>query len=276
MPFVLLCGFPCSGKTTRTEQLRKHIEDTHPNRTVHIVSDHLIGVDRNTVYEDSKQEKEVRGALKSSVIRLMSRENVLILDSLNYIKGFRYELYCAVKSSQTPHCVIHCATPTDQASKWNETRDETDRYSQQILDGLVMRFEAPVGKNRWDSPLFTVLPEDALPFEAICDALFHRKAPPPNMSTVSQPLSQTNFLHELDKITQESISVLMNAQKTCVPGDHIAIPSATDKVHLTRTVNASEFQRIRRQFTSYTKLHPIDEVSRLPNMFVQFINNSIK
>ena len=53
------------------------------------------------------------------------------------------------------------------------------------LDGLVMRFEAPVGKNRWDSPLFTVLPDDVLPCEAICDALFHRKAPPPNMSTVS-------------------------------------------------------------------------------------------
>ena len=53
------------------------------------------------------------------------------------------------------------------------------------LDGLVMRFEAPQPKNRWDSPLFTILPEDELPCEAICDALFHRKAPPPNMSTVS-------------------------------------------------------------------------------------------
>ena len=53
------------------------------------------------------------------------------------------------------------------------------------LDGLVMRFEAPESRNRWDSPLFTILPEDELPFEAICDAIFHRKAPPPNMSTVS-------------------------------------------------------------------------------------------
>ncbi|XP_072021267.1 protein KTI12 homolog isoform X2 [Amphiura filiformis] len=275
MPLVILCGFPCSGKTTRTDQLSKHVEENH-KRTVNIISDHTLRVDRNAVYADSKQEKEVRGSLKSAVIRLMSRENVVILDSLNYIKGFRYELYCAVKSSQTPHCVIHCATSADQATTWNSQREEADRYSQEILDGLVMRFEAPESRNRWDSPLFTILPDDELPCEAICDAIFHRKAPPPNLSTVSQPLSETNFLHELDKITQEAVSILVNAQKTCVPGDQITIPAATEKVHLTRLVNASELQRIRRQFISYTKLHPIDDIRRLPNMFVQFFNNTIK
>ena len=61
------------------------------------------------------------------------------------------------------------------------------------LDGLVMRFEAPQSRNRWDSPLFTILPEDELPCEAICDALFHRKAPPPNMSTVS--VGWSNWIH---------------------------------------------------------------------------------
>ena len=65
------------------------------------------------------------------------------------------------------------------------------------LDGLVMRFEAPQSRNRWDSPLFTILPEDELPCEAICDALFHRKAPPPNMSTVSVGWSNSFHLHHL-------------------------------------------------------------------------------
>ena len=53
------------------------------------------------------------------------------------------------------------------------------------FDALVMRFEGPVAKNRWDSPLFSVAPSEALPCQAIYDALFHRKAPPPNLSTVS-------------------------------------------------------------------------------------------
>lgn len=53
------------------------------------------------------------------------------------------------------------------------------------FDALVLRFEAPDSRNRWDSPLFTILKDDALPLEAISDALFKRKAPPANQSTQS-------------------------------------------------------------------------------------------
>lgn len=53
------------------------------------------------------------------------------------------------------------------------------------FDALVLRFEAPDSRNRWDSPLFTILKDDSLPHEAVSDALFKRKAPPPNQSTQS-------------------------------------------------------------------------------------------
>lgn len=53
------------------------------------------------------------------------------------------------------------------------------------FDALVLRFEAPDSRNRWDSPLFTILKDDPLPCEAISDALYKRKAPPPNQSTQS-------------------------------------------------------------------------------------------
>jgi protein KTI12 len=43
--------------------------------------------DKNTVFADSRQEKEVRGRLKSEVIRLLNKEALLICDGLNYIKG---------------------------------------------------------------------------------------------------------------------------------------------------------------------------------------------
>ncbi|XP_071493133.1 protein KTI12 homolog [Diadema antillarum] len=275
MPLVLLCGFPSSGKSKRAEELKAFIESSY-NRKVHSISDENVGIDKNTVYADSKKEKEARGKLKSATQRLLSKEDVVMLDSLNYIKGFRYELYCAVKSSQTPHCVIFCNTPAEMTSDWNGRRPEEEKYSQEILDALVMRFEPPESKNRWDSPLFTVLPTDELPCSAICDALFHRKAPPPNLSTVSQPLSATNFLYELDKRTQEAVTTLVAAQKTSVPGDEVAIPGAKDRVHLARTINNAELQRLRRQFISYTKLHPVEDISLLANMFVQYINNSIK
>ncbi|KAJ8311503.1 hypothetical protein KUTeg_010858 [Tegillarca granosa] len=104
MPFILMCGFPSSGKTKRTEELKVYFE-SKLSKTVHIISDDSLKINKNEVYADSKKEKDVRGNLKSSVQRILNKDDVVILDSLNYIKGFRYELYCVTKACQTPHCV---------------------------------------------------------------------------------------------------------------------------------------------------------------------------
>ncbi|XP_078393599.1 protein KTI12 homolog, partial [Cetorhinus maximus] len=178
----------------------------------------------------SRKEKELRGTLKAEVERKINKEDVVIMDSLNYIKGYRYELFCLVKHAQTPHCLIHCDTAVDVCSSWNQQRAPEEQYSQEVLDALVMRFEAPESRNRWDSPLFTIQKDDTLPFEAIINAIFHRKAPPPNQSTLNQPLSSTNFMYELDRVTQEMVMTILNAQKTSVPGDLITVPGANVKI----------------------------------------------
>ncbi|KAG8012648.1 Protein KTI12-like protein [Nibea albiflora] len=162
----------------------------------------------------------------------VNKDHIVILDSLNYIKGYRYELFCLIKHAQTPHCLVYCLTSDDESSTWNTNRDAAEQYTKDIFDALVLRFEAPDSRNRWDSPLFTILKDDTPPYEAISDALFKRKAPPANQSTQSQPLSSANFLYELDKITQEVLMAVFNAQKTSVPGDLISVPGATEKISL--------------------------------------------
>ncbi|KAL3885474.1 hypothetical protein ACJMK2_025530 [Sinanodonta woodiana] len=275
MPLLIICGLPASGKTRRSNELKDYF-DLNTQRKVHVVSDHTISVKRNEVYSDSKQEKDVRGTLKSAVQRLLNKDDVVILDSLNYIKGFRYELYCVTKSSHTPHCLIFCDTNKEVAADWNLIRDENERYSKDIFDALVMRFEEPKSSSRWDSPLFVIQKDDTLPFEQISDALFNRKPPPPNQSTQAQPLSSTNFLYELDRITQEIVNVIMEGQKVSVPGDQVLIPGAKDKITLTRTLTLAELQRHRRQFITYSKMHPIDDASKLANMFVQYLINTLR
>lgn len=47
----------------------------------------------------------------------------------------------------------------------------------------MFRYEAPDNKNRWDSPLFAVTPEDELKFEEIYSSLYEVNAPKPNLST---------------------------------------------------------------------------------------------
>jgi protein KTI12 len=54
------------------------------------------------------------------------------------------------------------------------------------FDELVSRFEEPDDQNRWDSPLFTVLYDDAeVPYDSIWDAVINKRPKPPNLSTVS-------------------------------------------------------------------------------------------
>lgn len=274
MPLIVMCGYPCSGKTRRAEELKAHFEEK-TDRQVHTVGDGALGVDRNGVYADSQKEKDARASLKAEVERKVSKDNIVILDSLNYIKGYRYELFCLTKHAQTPHCLVYCLTSSEESSSWNKNREAAEQYSQDIFDALVQRFEAPDSRNRWDSPLFTVLRDDVLPLEAISDALFKRKAPPPNQSTQSQPLSSTNFLYELDKITQDVLMAIFNAQKTSVPGDLISVPGATEKVELTRTINMAELRKLRRQFISYSKMHPTENTWQIANMFVQYLNKSL-
>ncbi|XP_077120344.1 protein KTI12 homolog isoform X2 [Ranitomeya variabilis] len=273
MPLVVMCGFPCSGKSRRALQLKEHLEQKE--KKVFIVGDHALGVDRNSVYADSRKEKDLRGALRAEVERKLNKEDVVVLDSLNYIKGYRYELFCLIKHVQTPHCLIHCLTSPDTSSGWNQDRQQDDQYTQAVFDALVQRFEAPDSRNRWDSPLFTVHKDDVLPLDQISDAIFHKKAPPPNQSTQTQPLSSTNFLHELDKVTQDVVTAVLSAQKTSVPGDIIMVPVATEKIQLPRILNMSELRRLRQQFISYTKLHPNENISQLANMFVQYLNQSL-
>ncbi|CAL8355874.1 unnamed protein product [Lota lota] len=229
MPLVVMCGFPSSGKTRRANEIKDYFEK-NTDKKVHVVGDGTMCIEKNTVYAESQREKNVRGSLKAEVERKVNKDDIVILDSLNYIKGYRYELFCLIKHTQTPHCLVYCLTSVEVSSAWNSNREPKEQYTQEILDALVLRFEAPDSRNRWDSPLFTVQQDDTLPFEGIYDAVFKRKAPPPNQSTLSQPLSSTNFLYELDKVTQEVLMAILNAQKTSIPGDLIAVPGTTDKI----------------------------------------------
>lgn len=119
--------------------------------------------------------------MKSEVQRLINSDTVVIFDGSNYIKGYRYELYCVAKAVKCTQCTIHCEINIEEAFRFNQLRD--DQYSRSIFDELVMRYETPDGQNRWDAPLFVVFPGDLLNFEAINDCLFNKKPPQPNMST---------------------------------------------------------------------------------------------
>jgi len=113
-------GYPSAGKTSRALQLKENFEariastsaDARVSRLkVHLINDQTLGVSRS-VYHTAKAEKDARAEEYSAVKRVLSRDDIVIADGLNYIKGFRYQLYCEAKAVQTPSCVVSLRTTT--------------------------------------------------------------------------------------------------------------------------------------------------------------------
>ncbi|XP_048207262.1 protein KTI12 homolog [Perognathus longimembris pacificus] len=352
MPLVVFCGLPSSGKSRRAEELRGALEAE--GRAVYVVDDaSVLGAEDTTVYGDPAQEKALRAALRASVERRLSRQDVVILDSLNYIKGFRYELYCLARAARTPLCLVYCVRPGSPSPRrqaagvadrrvpnvsvsWRPRAEEGGKppaagtslprelttgsavngsvqadgpreldcreieasdlpapatpeneksakcvsgafFSPDLLEALTLRFEAPDSRNRWDRPLFTVVGlEEPLPFAEIRSALFENRAPPPHQATQSQPLASSSFLHQLDQVTNQVLTGLMEAQKSAIPGDLLTLPGTTEHLLFTRPLTMAELSRLRRQFISYTKMHPnYENLPQLANMFLQYLSQSL-
>jgi protein KTI12 len=68
---------------------------------------------------------------------------------------------------------------------------------------------------------------------------------------------------------------LLAGQSGLMAGDKVPISSSDVPVLLSRVLTLSELRRIRRQFTTYTKTHPIDQADRIATAFVGFINATI-
>ncbi|CAI7608888.1 unnamed protein product [Penicillium crustosum] len=221
MPLVVLTGYPCSGLTHRANQLaslfEKHQDEVFAaaeagaqvslksRYKVHVVTSHDSSHPR-IVYDHARTEKEARGVAYARTKRVLKRDSIVILDGMNYIKGWRYQLWCEAKAAQTTCCVVHVGTPVDQCIANNDARlrrdarkeadpkisdaqtsetqdipapdsaesteDTEEAYPSELLNNLIFRYEEPSTHSRWDKPLFTVPWADAEPpvaniFEAL-------------------------------------------------------------------------------------------------------------
>ncbi|ORX56969.1 chromatin associated protein KTI12 [Hesseltinella vesiculosa] len=281
MPLIIVTGYPGSGKSRRAQQvaayLTKRLADEKKSFKIQVINDDDLHITKD-MYSDPREEKKARMAMLSAVERSLNKETIVIADGMNYIKGFRYQLYCVARALSTPHCVLHSGAPAAKVKEWNQARGDQG-YQSQVLDELMTRYEEPDGRNRWDAPLFTVIYDDeSIPSEAIWDAVIMKKPPPPNMSTVSKPVSDTNYVYELDRITLEIINGVMEAQRDFGTGSGpIVVANATNKVvNPSRNLTLSELRRLRKQFVSINKIRTTLDISRLGDLFVEFLNTNLE
>ncbi|EPE33049.1 P-loop containing nucleoside triphosphate hydrolase [Glarea lozoyensis ATCC 20868] len=311
MPLIIITGIPTSGKTHRAKQLHTYLQTrisslptTSPSSSlrVHLISDHILSIPRTVYNLESKgdhersnnaSEKDARATIYGAVKRVLSAKDIVILDGFNYIKGWRYQLYCEAKALRTPHCLLQVGIPVGDAREINEKRlaaggeasAEEGPYERECWENLVFRYEEPNAMTRWDSPLFTVVWEDeSPPGEAIWDEIIGsegvKKAVRPNAATVLKAPSSEDYLYELDKSTQGIVNRILEWAKDH-PGEGGGVVDVGEgKEELVvelpnNPIGLPALQRIRRQFISLNRTNAVP-VKRIRETFVTYLNDSFE
>ncbi|ODQ57996.1 hypothetical protein WICANDRAFT_33911 [Wickerhamomyces anomalus NRRL Y-366-8] len=279
MPLVIFSGLPSSGKTTRAkalqEQLLSKIASLPPsspgaNLKVILHNDESLGIQKEE-YRESKTEKSLRGLQMSAVKRDISRNNIVILDSPAYIKGFRYQLHCEAKALSTACCVIHVMAPLSTCLEWNEQRP--DKWDPELLKALSMRYEEPDGNSRWDSPLIPIAYDDKdIPFDDIWNTLVFAKPPQANAATMMKPATKTNYLQELDKGTQFVINKVIEFED--LQTGRVKIDEDLFLALPIDGVSVAKLQRIRRTFVTLNRVRSLD-VDRIIPLFVDYLDSNL-
>ncbi|MCJ1286860.1 hypothetical protein MMC26_006206 [Xylographa opegraphella] len=314
MPLILLSGYPSSGKTHRAQQLLSDFVTRiasssnlrHARFTVTHINDQSLGLSRD-LYRDAKAEKDARATVYSAVKRALGRECIVLCDGLNYIKGFRYQMYCEAKAVGTGSCVVHVGTPISRCREINARlladSTVTGGYAEDVFENLVFRYEEPNGMARWDSPLFTVpYEDDNPPSEAIWEAMVGSdskgKVVKPNLATVlvwhlswslkllhthqlthlqpQTPATESDYLYELDRTTQDILQTIVIWQNDH-PGEgggEINLAEGTLELPV-RPLSLPQLQRLRRQYIGLNRQRTLAR-NRIRENFVAYFNNSFQ
>jgi protein KTI12 len=162
MPSLIVTGYPSAGKTTVSQILKERALKHAAIDDVIVINESSACPDltQNQCYASSLVEKKTRAAVKAAFDRAVgisqNKRTLVIFDSLNYIKGFRYELHCLSKAAGERHGILWILNRASVVEDWNAQRPQEQAYTPEVLRELIQRYEPPDERNRWDKPLYTV------------------------------------------------------------------------------------------------------------------------
>ncbi|KAI0549465.1 chromatin associated protein KTI12 [Xylaria curta] len=334
MPLIIVTGYPTSGKSTRAKQLHTYLSEriktvtpsgATPKYRLHLISDQTLSISRS-VYDLSAvpahtrsanaSEKDARAAIYGAVKRVLTDKDIVILDGLNYIKGWRYQLHREAMAFRTGSCILQIGCSKEKSREVNEARlsqesaggrdarklgndvdDAEGAYEPANWENLVFRYEEPNPMTRWDSPLFALVWEDEEEqtrqvFDNLWEAMVGetRKIVKPNQATMQRGRdADGDYLYVLDRETQDIVKRILEQQSDEGGGD-VRIPRGGGQseedllVELpgSKKVGLPQLQRLRRAFVGLNRggigLEAIGNMgpSRIRESFVGYLNDSFE
>ncbi|KRZ15989.1 Uncharacterized protein T11_12230 [Trichinella zimbabwensis] len=285
MSLVMITGYPCSGKTMLARALKNALSEAEGNnkQVLHISDDDFPRFHRS-IYEKPYEEGQLRSFLKSEVVKNLKADTIVIMDSLNYLKSFRYELYCAAKAAQVSYFLIRCGNNGWRSSFFNMIRPQEMRYKLTTVHDLVKRYELPEDRNKWDQIQYTFcLMEELVPecAKKLYPLILQGKKLTSNRSTEAQPLASAQFLSELDRLTSAINTAIQErlSENPIGEGDQeeealLTVEGVDEPIKLKHVFTAQFLADVKRQFFAYVRMHPVEDMKVVANMYVHFINNT--
>ncbi|GAA5856616.1 hypothetical protein JCM8547_005893 [Rhodosporidiobolus lusitaniae] len=307
MSMITLCGFPCSGKTTRADELISYLERRLQDPSTApamarlkpvLINDESLSLPKS-VYDDARVEKPARATLFSAVQRHLNKDNIVIVDAMNYIKGSRYQMYCAAREMQVRTCTLFVATPPPTCKEWNASRTGDAHYADATLDNLISRFEEPNSAARWDAPLVTVAYDDPAlnnrpkgadegvfgseAAEQVWQAITEGALKPANVAVAPIATSSTSYLTQLEQTTSLLIQTLL-AQQSLSPlsgSTTLVLPTSPQPTRVELTINKPvtmpQLQRLKRQFTQLNARTGKEfGVQAIASMFAEYVQGQLR
>ena len=135
---IMLSAIPASGKSTWA----KEYQQNHPNTYI-INSDDIRMEVTHGDYHDHTRQKEVWELFEKRIHEYGEIENAtVILDALNDVNEVRLK-YLSTTPEYDRKILVLFPNSFDKSKKYNDMRDENVKVPDNILVGLVNKFEPP-------------------------------------------------------------------------------------------------------------------------------------
>ncbi len=157
-PFLLiLCGAPCSGKSTLAQRVADELENEYNYSTATVTSDAFRRM--VSTYQrkfEPELEQFVRGATYRTIQEALGCGLIVISDDINYYRSIRRNLKRIADRAKADYAIIYVNTPLEVALKWNKKRGEPVPNS--LIEEVYYKLDKPGEKYRWDTPLLVLDP----------------------------------------------------------------------------------------------------------------------